>query len=505
LGYVKEKKPETWTKLKNEEEAKSVFMQAFLPSHHVQLDSGALDWPTEAAVILADSASIDSFTKQVAGDKLAVYVWEDSSSATSSGNGRTLVGVAAASITWAPRSRSTISVAIHALSIKVSSRGRGLGQLLYGRLHQTLFEIGQHEYARLVFEKKAACEPLSVLPRMELHVLPGSCRRRADSLVLYANNHWRVTYNGGKDSLTWDVLKEWSGDETQLQGKDIELYLPPISLGAGYFSSAFDTDSRIVGTFPAFSEASAVRDARCGTNFVGEQLLTEITEIGPSRLKLSTQTGLLPFYVPSAPCRALDDFLSDPLNWVTHRGGPCTFPVRTLRVGGVSLSGFAQYDNINGKKHQPSLQAMRTARTLTEADVTELLEKAPGFALLARVVLGQLGYAKCSSSQLLSMLKAVHFFLVDDSRQTSFAWHTDDTDLDLHTRADKVNLRSAVIQLGDEARSAMQVLRFRPFSFEGRGAGALFHGAAVHRSIDLEPAPRAIWKVTLFLLLPLPG
>jgi hypothetical protein len=479
-------------------------MQTSHSTYDVQLDRGALSWPKEAEAILhADSASIDSFTKQVAGDKLAVYVWEDTSSALDSGNGSTLVGVAAASITLDPLSYRTISVALHALSIKVSSRGRGLGQLLYGRLHQALFEIGQHEYARLVFEKKPALETLSVLPLMELNVLPGSCGSSVETLMLYANNHWRLTYNGGKDCLTRDVLKEWSGDGTQLQGKDIELSLPPVSLCAGYFSSTFDKDSRIVGTFPAYSEASAVRDARCGTNFVGELLLTKITDIGPSLLQLSPQTGLLPFYVPSAPCRALDDFLSDPSNWSTHPGG--RFPVRTLQVGGVSLTGFAQYDNINSKTHDPAMQAVRTARTFTDADLTALLEKAPGFALLARAVLGQLGYTECPSAQLLSMLQAVHFFLVDEARQTSFAWHTDDTDLDLHTRADKLNLRTAVIQLGAEARSAMQVLRFRPFSFEGRGAGALFHGAAVHRSIDLEPAPRAIWKVTLFLLLPLPA
>jgi len=469
-------------------------------SHCVQLDYGAVNWPKDAAVVIAESASIDTFFKHDAGDQLAVYVWEETLTQPLPENGRTLVGVAAASIVMAPRSRSTLSVVIHALSIKDCSQGRGLDQLLYEQLHQALFELGQQEYARWVFQEKTGDEQLPVLPLMELHVLPDSCRRSAGVLVLYANNHWQVTCNGGTDCVTNDVLKEWARDGTPLYVKYIELSLPPISLRCGYFSSAFDRDSRIVGTFPPFSEESAIRDARCGTNFVGQQLLTEIKAIGPSELQLSTQTGLLPFFVPSAPCRALNDFLLNPSNWVKARGGG---ELRTLQVGKVRLTGFAQYDNLNNNAHDPASQAKRTVRTFNKTELRELHENAPGFALITSAVLGHLGYPKCSSDQLFSMLKAVHFFLVDDSRQTSFAWHTDDTDLDLTQRVDKLNLRSAVIQLGAEARSAMQVLRFRPFAFEGRGAGALFHGAAVHRSIDLEPPPRAIWKVTLFLVLPL--
>ena len=338
---------------------------------------------------------------------------------------------------------------------------------------------------------------------MELHVAPGSCHIRADTLMLYENNRWRLTCDGGTTRVTKDVIREWLQDATPLDGKVIGLSLAPVSLIGGYFSSAFDVDSPPVGTFPTTSDVFAVAQARCGTNFVGTQLGREISVSGPSQMRLSVQTGLLPFFVPAAPCRALNDFLLDPANWFLARAGTRSpFPVQHLRVGGESMTGFDGYDNINGPMHSPALQASTTVKTQGRRDVEALLESAPGFAFLANIVLKQLGYPARSAKQSSVILKAVHFFRVDTSRQTSFAWHTDDTDLRLTKVADKLGLRSAVIQLGAEARTAMQMLGFRPFAYEGRGAGAIFHGAAVHRSVDLDPPPAAIWKTTLFLLLP---
>ena len=342
-------------------------------------------------------------------------------------------------------------------------------------------------------------------PVMELDMLPGSFCQRVDALVLYENNRWRLTCDGTR--VTKEVLSEWVRQGTSLDGKTIKLSLAPVSLSGGYLSSAFDTDSTPVGTFPATSEVVAVAQARCGTNFVGTKLVCEISVIGPSQMKLALQTGLLPFFVPAAPCRALDDFLQDPVNWFMARAGTGSpFPVQHLRVGRESMTGFTGYDNVNGDMHSPALQASTTVYTTSKRDVEALLESAPGFAILANVVLRQLGYPELSClgnvKQCSSMLKAVHFFRVEASRQTSFAWHTDDTDLHLKTRSEKLSLRTAVIQLGTEARTAMQILGFRPFAYEGRGAGALFHGAAVHRSVDLDPPPKGIWKVTLFLLLP---
>ena len=90
----------TVTKLKKKRRktrsAEKVFMRAKSSSHCVQLDYGAVNWPKDAAVVIADSASLDTFSKHVAGDKLAVYVWEETLTQSLPENGRTLVGVAAA-------------------------------------------------------------------------------------------------------------------------------------------------------------------------------------------------------------------------------------------------------------------------------------------------------------------------------------------------------------------------------------------------------------------------
>ena len=101
------------------------------------------------------------------------------------------------------------------------------------------------------------------------------------------------------------------------------------------------------------------------------------------------------------------------------------------------------------------------------------------------------------------ILLAAHFFLVDSTRQTSFGWHTGDDDLNIISYVGRRSLRSAVIQLGAQTRTAMQVYLFAPFAFQGRGAGALFHGTALHRSVSLDPLPQdGVWKLTLFFLLP---
>ena len=88
-----------------------------------------------------------------------MYVWEETLTQPLPENGRTLVGVAAAPIVLAPRSRSTLSVVIHALSIKDRSQGRGLDQLLYEQLHQALYELGQQAPAASAGWRPGAGDP----------------------------------------------------------------------------------------------------------------------------------------------------------------------------------------------------------------------------------------------------------------------------------------------------------------------------------------------------------
>ena len=472
-------------------------MRFVTADHSVEVDWGAGSWPTADAVSIADSPSIDSFTYHPEAEKLGVYLWERTPSSHLPGHDMALVGLAAATVSRQARSHSVIVVTIHALAIKEGSRKLGLGQALYARLHEAVFELGQWEYA-------ARRADVAVLPFMELHVLPGGCRRRVDALTLYANNRWQITCNGGHQCITAAVLSQWLLDGTTLDGKDVQLSLPPVSLCGGYFSPVFDTDSHPVVTSAFNSIPSAASAVMIEANFVGRMLLADRCVIGPSQKLLSPQTGLLSFLLPAAPCRVLDDFLSDPDNWGAEAGAGNggSFPVKALLVGGARLTGFDRYGNLNNYGHVPAVQASKTVMAARPAQVKALLLGAPCFATVVGAVLGQLGYQACSPEQVSSMLKAVHFFLVDSSRQTSYAWHTDDTDLNITKRRDKLRLRTVVLQLGAEARTAMQVHGFRPFAFEGRGAGALFHGAAVHRSVDLDHPPRAVWKVTLFLLLP---
>jgi hypothetical protein len=462
--------------------------------HCLQLDPGALSWPTDRVLEYADAVDIDKFTAYATSDKLAVYVWAHSSPWSSTERGLALVGLAAASIARDSPLHGCILVSIHALAIKESSRQQGLEQRLYEQLHEAVFELGQQEYALKVSNPTMLGLCLTVRPFMELHILRGSCCQSADALVLYENNRWRLTCDGTR--VTKDVLSEWVRQGTSLDDRTVELSLAPVCLSGGYFASAFEIDSTPVGTFPTTSEVFAVAQARCVTNFVGTKLVCEISVIGPSKKLLALQTGLLPFFAPAAPCRALDDFLQDPVNWFMARaadmGSP--FPVQHLRVGGENMMVSEEYDHVNSDMHSPDLQASMTVKTQGRPDVEALLEFAPGFAILANVVLRQLGYPeRCclgNAKQCSAMLKAVHFCLDEASRQTSLAWHTDDTDLCLKTRSDKLSLRSATIQLGTEARTAMQILGFRPFAYEGRGAGALFHGAAVHRNVNVDPPPR---------------
>ena len=117
-------------------------------SHWLQLDLGALFWSTNGADAVADTASGATLAAFAASDKLAVYGWEQGSPLLASPERRpALVGVAAASIDRDSPGGSCISVTIHALAVRESSRQHRLDQALYARLHEAVFELGQQQYA----------------------------------------------------------------------------------------------------------------------------------------------------------------------------------------------------------------------------------------------------------------------------------------------------------------------------------------------------------------------
>lgn len=104
-----------------------------------------------------------------------------------------------------------------------------------------------------------------------------------------------------------------------------------------------------------------------------------------------------------------------------------------------------------------------------------------------------------SCSELVCALRQVHFLLQDISFQANFSWHTDFYDLRLDAR----RTRTVVVQLSSTAASAMQVFGCEPYLYTGAGAGVLFHGGAVHRSLPWETHhvgwKPTVWKVALFL------
>ena len=115
-------------------------------------------------------------------------------------------------------------------------------------------------------------------------------------------------------------------------------------------------------------------------------------------------------------------------------------------------------------------------------------------------------------------IRCVHFFAVEKSLQSSYAFHTDCSELlsaidakDLISKTDgkrrklssQVHLygiRSVVVQLGAEAQTAMYVHGAKhPSVYLGQGAVKCFHGSAIHASLPwLDSSNSTVWKVSLF-------
>jgi hypothetical protein len=461
--------------------------------HRIQIDQDGEYWPTVApfALELLDSDSVKSFAGLPGcRRKLAVYLWSNPSGGALSLHAVDVDRAELVGFVVMSSSRSALPITgassglvfnIHGLAIKRTS-GRGGAETvdweaveletarakdLYEFVHLLVFEQAQKDFMLRV----TSGEVLEPRLRLELDLC---CRRSRPSSL-----------------------------EALLVGVDA------YPLDQGYFTPPFDRGSAVMPT------ESMQRLTFGQPNVYNDKIRSGELLIGPNFMPPSQTTGLVSFFVPSAPCRALEEWLWDPAN---HGVLPLEatghdFAVDYLAVGRrIKLHGFALYGNVQvegGDRHSEALQSKRTIRTRSKAGVKGLLLHAPGFAALTRAVLHRLGYP-AGEDRWLSMLLGVHFFLVDDTRQTSFGWHTDDTDLDTPLTSDKGKraLRSAVIQLGAETRTAMQVHGFNPFVFEGRGTGAIFHGAALHRSVNLDPPPRGhgIWKVTYFLkLIPAQG
>jgi hypothetical protein len=509
--------------------------------HYIQTDVEARAWPEDAARLILHPESISSFeesAQQQNATTVAVYVYRDEPELrfqrAGRDAGRALVGVAAVSMGKPTRGpRSVITFYIHGIAVQENEVGGGLGQELYRSLHEAVFERAQVEYAR---QHLIGREPPPT--HLQLTVLPGGCRRLADALLLYAQNGWRIARDNGDQVVTMEELKSWLHEPQSHEQMGLHLTIDRIPLTTGYFDPLFDRRSPVKEVDALSSTQSfPPNSSKLSLN---QQIQRRTLPIGPHNLFPSTKTGVAAFFVAAVDCRKvtltlfltltltltltrtliltltltitltltltltlqLCEFLSDPVNYRTVPGYP--FPVSSLEVGASQLTGFSQYDNIQAPALNSAAQASLTVRTEGLKDLKALREHAPGFDSIVDAVLESMGYDLCgytASDQV--RLLAAHFFRVEPSQQTSFAWHTDDDDLGIKNSVGRLGLRSAVIQLGSQTRTALQLHSFAPFTFEGSGAGALFHGAALHRSVTLDPPPQGygVWKLTLFFLL----
>jgi hypothetical protein len=437
----------------------------------------------------------DGFRLLPADSKFAIVIWQSEQDA----GRKDLVGAAAVSIDRKQCDANTpgdhpICFNIHGFG----ARNRALAHALYQLMDEAAWERGQFEYVR----RRIAGEV--VVPSMQFELLEGSCRTRPKALLFVANGWqlWSLRMNmpcriTEPANDTWDPgsIGPHAPEDTSCLF-DLELRAPTRPLNTGYvyptMTASTSQPANVTG-MPAYFKV-------VGPNRYNHAIREGTVVLGPSLLYPSMQTGIFSFVVPASTCRALEEFICNSNN----HGYTETYDSRFLQVGTQKLYGFSFYDNVQAPAgHDLQLQAALTFRTLTPRHVTALLDAAPGFGALASDVFQRLGYANPTPDDVSNMLVSVHFFCVDSSRQTSFDWHTDDTDLNLKSHTTRAKLRSAVIQLGAEGCTAMQMHGFDHCHFQGRGSGAIFHGAAVHRSVNCVPSPKhGIWKVTLFIMLP---
>lgn len=474
---------------------------------YIEVDQGGVRWPGQAvlsSLCASAAASTLLFEEIPAARKYAIYVWAP----VESGRSR-LVGAAAVSLasnlsnSSPPTTTNSIRYFVHCFG----NLHPIVGVPLYQRMHEAAFERGQLEYVRRLIGEEA------VTPFIQFELLPGSCCSRVDALLLVRHG-WQLLSVGKSNepacritdpaTATWDhrFIGPHAPEVPPSTLFNLELRAPMIPLSTGYlYPAALDTAVSLQPSTPMDNDHLSPK-ASALTKY-NDLIREQRVLIGPSLTAPSRQTGLVPFLVPAMTCKALEYFVCDPTNHGSDIESS-RFPVPTLQVGSRSLAGFSLYQNVQAPGgHNERKQANRTFRTRNRADVMALLDSAPGFHALARDVLRILGYHDCNQMQCSSMLCSVHFFCLDASGQVCFGWHSDDTDLNLKSDSKRRRLRSAVIQLGAAGGTAMQMHGFHQFPFEGRGSGAIFHGAALHRSVYCTPPPQhGIWKVTLFFVLP---
>jgi hypothetical protein len=438
------------------------------------------------------SSSLASFLKTPVQERLVVRLVR--------GDSQQMRGMLCMALrpTVASNMPGSMSCTIHTLWVCEEERRNGVGSALLARAHT--FAAAQAQ-ARHEHISPAA------RPCLEWYLAPGSCRRKASSLLLFDRAGWRVVRDAERALLRSELLlwaasdKDVSAVDVDVLGPTVPLYMPVLAPGAPsglhLFKSPCDLES------PPEKKGRWERPLQVNMELLeGRRPLVANTGVYPLRL-----SGLLPFVAPLQACRELEFFLANSDNHSFTPESDGTITHKFFAGEGITLLGYQQYGTLN-VPHMPNLQSICTLRTCFKkqecgSGARALLAYVPGLASILGQAASVLGLPN-DAAALSKMLKHVHFLLLDGTSQVDFNWHEDTFDLSLSNDAEREKLLSVIVQLGDAFTTAMQIYSFRYHEYLGLGAGVIFNGRCVHRSISrfAVPANRAVWKVAAFILPP---
>ena len=400
------------------------------------------------------------------------------------------------------RARATV----HTLVVRKSSRRSGLGTALLRTAYS--FMCAKVEEHCEIPARMQAARGLD----MEWSMAPGSCRRRPETLLTLYANGWSI-YANAQRSILKEELLNWLENGKNLERVDLTLTGPSLPIGRAHLLPAVSLCGMHSAHFKPKPRQELPQpppmDKDWGKSYALNMklMMHRLPLIAGYDSKPLHEKGLKPIYVPLRFCQRVQAFLAHPHNHeITVQEERNTdghyMVVHALKVQGRQLKGYSLYHTLNGI-HAPDLQCYCTVKTSSKADVAACFQGISGLTevLLAAV---QAAGLPLTETCMQSNVQHMHFLLLNSSGQVDFAWHEDTYDLSIPEK-DRDNLLSVVVQLSPTFTTAMQVFAFPMHVYSGQGAGVVFHGRAVHRSVSRVSIPRglAVWKVAAFIRPPL--
>lgn len=387
------------------------------------------------------------------------------------------------------------SAIIHTLVVRESSQKRGLGNAL---LSYAYVYAASTAHA-IVFAESTYDEVKHSNKALVWSLAPGSCRRQVDMLRLLHKHGWRIVVNGDT-TVNASILLKWQKDEyLELGTRDVQVFGPACSLstpvilpGEAMDGCASFKHPNEMPSVPPKKDKEWVRSYELNSLLLrGTHPLLPSSDVMPLRSK-----GLLSFVAPISACAQLERYVADGKNHnFSVNGGELD---HTLQVGDVKLKSYRDYHYLNSM-HDSQLQACATAMASEPYEIRACVERLPGLAEILQAAAHTIG-VDLPLKTLTASVRRLHFLLLDATRQVDFCWHEDTSDLTIHEK-ERDGLLSIIVQLSATFKTAMQVYGFPYHVYDGQGAGVIFHGRALHRSISRhsQPSGRRVWKLAIFL------